>query len=118
MKSACMWSLAAAILLLGGALPAAAQTKPVDGKALFLAQKCNMCHSVSVAGIERTTKSEKMAGADLSDAAAAPMKDLGSVTKYVRGETDMGGKKHPRKFTGSDEELGAILGWLQTQRKK
>src|SRR6185312_3676763 len=44
--------------------PASGAAAP-DGKALFLAQKCNMCHNVPAAGIERTVKSEKMAGPDL-----------------------------------------------------
>ena len=44
--------------------PAAGQAK-LDGKAIFLAQKCNTCHSVSTEGIAATTKSEKMKGPDL-----------------------------------------------------
>ena len=49
-----------------GVAPAAAQAaKVLDGKQIFLAQKCNLCHAVSPAGIAATTKSEKMKGPDL-----------------------------------------------------
>ena len=36
-----------------------------DGKGVFEAQKCNLCHAVSSAGIEAKTKSEKLKGPDL-----------------------------------------------------
>lgn len=86
----------------------------IDGKELFLAQKCNTCHSVSTAGIERTTKSEKMAAKDLVDLD----KDAAALTKYLKKETDLDGKKHGKAFTGSDEELGALIAWMQAQKTK
>ena len=92
--------------------PASGQAK-LDGKALFLAQKCNMCHSVSTAGIEATTKSEKMKGPDLVNV-KTEAKVLGD---YLRKKADLKGKKHSKAFTGSDEELGAMLAWIQAQKK-
>ena len=52
-------SLGAALLCfatfsIATATPKAAAAAAPDGKAIFLAQKCNLCHSVSAAGIERT----------------------------------------------------------------
>ncbi|HEY3569205.1 MAG TPA: c-type cytochrome [Thermoanaerobaculia bacterium] len=93
-----------------GAAPA-----KLDGKQIFLAQKCNLCHSVSSAGIERTMKSEKMAGPDLTNLAAK--QDAGTLTKFLRKEGEINGKKHGKGFTGSDEELGALVSWLQQQKK-
>jgi mono/diheme cytochrome c family protein len=107
-------SISLAILLLAALYsgPAAGQAK-LDGKAIFLAQKCNMCHSVSTAGIERTMKSEKMAGPDLVNV----KEDAATLTKYLRKEADLKGKKHGKAFTGSDEELGAMVAWIQAQKK-
>ena len=68
-------SVLAAVVLLatlysGSASGAAAPPAKLDGKQIFLAQKCSLCHSVSSAGIERTVKSEKVAGPDLTNLAA------------------------------------------------
>ena len=112
-------SVLAAVILLaafysGPASGAAAPAK-ADGKQIFLAQKCNLCHTVSSAGIERTMKSEKMAGPDLTNLAAK--QDAAALTKFLRKEGEIGGKKHGKAFTGSDEELGAVISWLQQQKK-
>ncbi|MFL6235641.1 MAG: c-type cytochrome [Thermoanaerobaculia bacterium] len=111
-------SILAAVVLLavfysGPVSGAAAPAK--DGKQIFLAQKCNLCHSVSSAGIERTVKSEKVAGPDLTNLAAK--EDAGTLTRFLRKEGDLNGKKHGKGFTGSDEELGALVSWLQQQKK-
>src|SRR4029453_3037936 len=104
----------AAVLLLAAfyAGPAAGQAK-LDGKAIFLAQKCNMCHSVPPAGIEKTTKSEKMAGPDLVNVKT----DAATMSKYLPKQADLNGKKHVKAFPGSDEELGALVAWIQAQKK-
>jgi len=99
-----------------GAAPAAAQAgKVLDGKQIFLAQKCNLCHSVSTAGIEATTKSDKMKGPDLVGFSKVDAKLLNG---FLRKTADINGKKHAKQFTGSDEELGALIAWLQKQEKK
>jgi len=92
--------------------PAAGQAK-LDGKAIFLAQKCNMCHNVPTAAIERTMKSDKMAGPDLVNIKV----DAATLGKVLRKQADVNGKKHPKAFTGSDEELGALIAWIQAQKK-
>jgi mono/diheme cytochrome c family protein len=110
-------SILAAVVLLAVFYsgPASGAPAKLDGKQIFLAQKCNLCHSVSSAGIERTMKSEKMAGPDLTNTAAK--EDAGKLTKFLRKEGDLNGKKHGKGFTGSDEELGALVSWLQQQKK-
>jgi mono/diheme cytochrome c family protein len=110
-------SVVATVLLLAAFYsgPAAGQEKKtLDGKEIFLAQKCNLCHSVSTAGIEKTTKSEKMAGPDL---AKAEKRDATVIAKYLRKSADLNGKKHVKAFTGSDEEIGAMVAWLQKQQE-
>lgn len=111
-------SVLAAVVLLaifysGPANGAAAPAK--DGKQIFLDQKCNLCHSVSSAGIERTMKSEKMAGPDLTNLAAK--QDAATLTKFLKKEADINGKKHGKAFTGSDDDLKALVSWLQQQKK-
>ncbi len=83
------------------------------GKDVFLAQKCNMCHAVSSAGIEATVKSEKMLGPDLTG--VLDRHDAEWIAKYVRQESDVDGEKHKKKYSGSEEDLKAIMWWLGDQ---
>lgn len=92
--------------------PAAGQPK-LDGKAIFLAQKCNMCHNVPPAGIERTMKSDKMAGPDVVNLKV----DAATLAKVLKKQADVNGKKHPKLFAGTDEELNALTAWLLAQKK-
>jgi mono/diheme cytochrome c family protein len=96
-----------------GAMAAAAAPANLDGKQIFLAQKCNLCHSIPTAGIERTVKSEKMAGPDLVNV----KEDAGTLTKFLKKQAEINGKKHSKTFTGTDEELGALIAWIQAQKK-
>jgi cytochrome c5 len=86
----------------------------LDGKALFLAQKCNLCHSIPAAAIERTTKSEKVAGPDLP----GKHTDAALLKKYVTKLEAIEGKKHGKEFKGSAAELDALVTWLLKQEKK
>jgi mono/diheme cytochrome c family protein len=86
-----------------------------DGKEIFLAQKCNTCHSVSTAGIEATTKSEKMKGPDLVGVVQAH--DPAWVKDFIQKKTDKEGKKHAKEYKGTQEELEAIVAWLAEQKK-
>ena len=101
------------VIVVLAALSIGPSASAVDGKTIFLAQKCNMCHSVPTAGIERTTKSDKMAGKDLVNLD----KDAATLTKYIKKEVDLDGKKHGKAWTGTDEELGATVTWLLEQKK-
>lgn len=87
---------------------------PTDGKAAFLAQKCNVCHAVSSAGIEATTKSEKMKGPDLKGKVAA--RGLDWTRRYLLREELLEGKRHTKEYKGTAEDLERILAWLEQQR--
>ncbi len=96
--------------------PGAAQApKVLDGKQIFLAQKCNLCHSVPPAGIVAAVKSEKMKGPDL---VGLSKRDATLLNAYLRKTANINGKKHGKQFTGSDEEIGALIAWLQKEEKK
>ena len=108
-------SVLAAVVLLavfysGPANGAAAPAK--DGKQVFLAQKCNVCHSVSSAGIAKTMKS--MTAPDLTNLAAS--QDAATLTKYLHKQVEINGKKHGKAFTGTEEDLAAVISWLQQQK--
>lgn len=100
-----------------GATPAAAAAAAAapDGKAIFLGQKCNLCHSVSAAGIERTTKSEKVAGPDLTTATAKH--DKAFLTKFLKKEETIDGKKHGKEWKGTDAELQTLIDWVKEPKK-
>lgn len=88
----------------------------VDGKAIFLAQKCNLCHGIAAAGI--TPTSTKVKAPDLTGKVKAA--DAPKLIKFLR-KLEPGGeknKKHAKEFKGTDEEVQAILDWLVTQKAK
>jgi mono/diheme cytochrome c family protein len=81
-----------------------------DGKQVFLDQKCNLCHAVSSAGIAPTGK---IKAPDL--AGLASKEDPAWITKFLKKEVDKKGKKHIKPFTGSAEDLAAVVAWLERQ---
>jgi len=85
-----------------------------DGKEVFLAQKCNMCHAVSSASIEAKTTSEKMLGPDLTGVAAGLETDW--LVKYLRKEIEKDGAAHKKESKASDGELEALITWLKEQK--
>lgn len=101
-------------------LDAAADPAPPEGGAadaaaadhVFVAQKCNMCHSIEAAGIARKSKSEKLKGPDLSAVGASHEADW--IVRYLKQQETIDGEKHDKPFKGSDEELAALAGWLAT----
>jgi mono/diheme cytochrome c family protein len=102
--------------LIGVTLAAAAPARGADGKEIFLAQKCNTCHSVQAAGIEATTKSEKMKGPDLTGVVAE--KGAEWALKFLHKEVDLDGKKHGKELKLSPEETNTLIAWLEAQKKK
>ena len=89
-----------------------AQGGDMGGKEIFLAQKCNLCHSVESQGIEAKAKSEKMKGPNL-DGCCTDL-EASALTGYLKKETEMDGAKHKGTFKGTDEELAALIDWLKS----
>lgn len=77
------------------------------GKAIFLDQKCNMCHSVEAAGIPKKPTGKST---DLSAIGATKTADW--FVKYLKKEEMVDGKKHAKGFTGKDEDLQTLAKWL------
>lgn len=113
------------LLLLALALPspggmrsaASAAEGGADGKAIFLAEKCNTCHGVAAAGIEAKLKSEKLRGPDLDETSVADH-DRAPLVAFLRGKGELDGKEHKKPFKGSDEELAALIDWLLEQKAR
>jgi mono/diheme cytochrome c family protein len=103
-------ALVSSALFAGTAILATANAAAPDGKQVFLDQKCNMCHAVSSAGISPTSK---IKAPDL--AGLASKEDPAWITKFLKKEADKNGKKHIKPFTGSGEDLAAVVAWLQKQ---
>jgi mono/diheme cytochrome c family protein len=104
---------AAAALLVVPAVLAPTQAEEAaapDGKAVFLAQKCNMCHAVPSQGIEAKMTSEKMKGPDMTGQTSRLKAD--EVTGFLRKTGQIEGKTHSKEFTGTDAELQAVIAWL------
>ncbi len=96
----------------GAASPQAAGGAP-DGKAVFLAKKCNLCHSLASAAIERTSKSEKTKGPDLGG--VGKRHDAAWMKRWLAKEEQLNGKKHQLAFKGTPQEMEALIAWLSKQ---
>ncbi len=88
-----------------------ASSSKFNGRTIFVKkQKCSMCHSISTRGIEAKTKSNKLKGPDLVNLSARY--DSAWLAKYLTKKVGKNGKKHKKRFKGSDEELQALVDWL------
>ena len=101
------------VLLAALLAPTGAQAGAPDGKALFLAQKCNLCHSIDAAAIARVSKAEKTKGPDLGG--VAKRHDAAWMKRFLTKQEELNGKKHLKAFTGTPQELDALIAWLLTQ---
>ena len=110
MKALIAIPLAALVLVIG----LAPVSHAADGKALFEAKKCNMCHSIESQGIVKT--SEKMKGAELSDAGNS-VSSADWLKTFLTQEELKEGEKHKKKWKGTDEELDTIVNWVMSLKK-
>lgn len=95
-----------------------------DGKKIFTDEGCVTCHAVSAAGItvveseeaKKELKEQETEGAkpppDLSGVGLK--RDADFLNKYLRKKTDIEGRKHKKRFKGSDTDREALVAWLLT----
>ena len=116
------------ILCLALVLPALAEESKKDdatpdatpaGQQVFVAQKCQMCHTVYSVGIgeppAEDAKEEEEAAAgppDLSLAGTGRTAEWLSL--FLQKKEALNEKKHMMTFKGADEELAALTNWLLT----
>ena len=85
-----------------------ADDKSDDGKKVFVDNKCNMCHTVTSAGIE----SKKSDAVDLST--VGKDRTVEFLTKYLKKEAKLNDKDHKSSYKGTDEDLTKLVEWLST----
>lgn len=96
-----------------GPAPIATAQGALDGKAVFEAEKCGLCHSVAAAGIQAKTTSDKLKGPDLSGYEPEAGFDAAG---FLRKAVEKDGAAHRREFKGTDEELQALFAWLKATK--
>ena len=100
------------LIALGFMSPAFAEDAP--GKKVFIANKCNTCHSIESQGITMTLKSSK--APDLSNVGSEHKADW--LVKYISKEETKNDKKHIKGWTGTKEDLQTVAKWLESLKKK
>lgn len=91
-----------------------------DAKELFIKYKCNKCHSIKALDIkplESALKKKK----EIRDLSGVGLKrtDPEWIKKWLRKEVkNEDGKKHKKKWKGTDEELDKVANWLVTLKTK
>ncbi|MCI0447923.1 cytochrome c [bacterium] len=107
-----MKSLFLGILMMSFVLVRFAAAAEPDGKALFLANKCNTCHAIKSDGIEKTSKAKlKKEPPDLST--IGDQKTADWIVKYLKKQETLNNEKHVKAWAGKDEDLMAIAKWLE-----
>lgn len=110
-------------LLAGPSAALAGDAASMPGKDIFLANKCNKCHTISALKIERLPKKgkaddkkdeDKVQPPDLSTPGTIDLSADELKTFLRRETTAKDGKKHKKKFTGSDEDLGKLVDFIRS----
>jgi hypothetical protein len=116
-------SAAALVLVAGGAL---AQEKPAarDGKAIFVENKCNTCHTIQVASVEKRKAATAEDGEKKTDKKPPDLSAVGLehkpewIAAYLMKTESIKGEKHNRKFRGPESDLKIVSTWLSTLKTK
>jgi len=116
------------ILCLALVLPALAEESKKDdaaadatpaGQQVFVAQKCQMCHTVYSAGIgeppaEDAKKDEEEAEGPPDLSLAGTGRTAEWIGLFLQKKEALNEKKHMLKFKGTDEELAVLANWILT----
>jgi len=95
-----------AIVALFGFAFSFSQDQKLDGKQIFIDNKCNNCHTVT--SMEITSKKDD--AVDLSNAGSVG--DAQLIKSYLLKEAKLNDKDHKLKFKGLEAELNALVNWL------
>ena len=116
------------LFLLGGTFLLVAMTAhgedaaAPDGKQIFLNNKCNTCHTVTAAKIEKKKAEDAEAEKEKSDKKPPDLSSVGLernadwIGKFLMKTETIKGDKHPRKFRGTEAELKTLSTWLEGQK--
>ena len=88
-----------------------------DGKTLFVDNKCNKCHTITSQGIELS--GNPPAGKLPPDLSGVGLKHNADWIKgWLMKEEELNGKKHLKKWSGSEADLATESKWLASLKKK
>lgn len=104
------WVATAVAIAFVGLLVSPMAARAADGKDLFLANKCNNCHTMEKFEIDRKINSEKTNGPDLST--VGDRHEAAWIVKFVKKEETLHDKNHLNNYKGSDKDLENIAAWL------
>ena len=80
------------------------------GKDVFLALKCNKCHTVKSQGIELIKPKKKFSNIGKTTHDAAWLKGgLGKTITKTKGDKEV---KHKSKFKGTPAQMNTVIKWL------
>jgi cbb3-type cytochrome oxidase cytochrome c subunit len=86
------------------------------GKTIFLANKCNTCHSIASDKIEKTSKTKpKKEPPDLST--VGDQRTAEWIEKYIKKTETIDNVKHVKGWTGKPEDLTTLAKWLADHKK-
>ncbi|MFN7973062.1 MAG: c-type cytochrome [Acidobacteriota bacterium] len=99
-----------------------ASSARADGKEVFTKYKCAACHSVTSQGITKQ-KDDAAAAEEPGDAGSKPVeppdlskvgatRDAAWIKDWITKKNDIDGRKHKKRWTGKDDELGELATWL------
>lgn len=100
-----------------------AKKPALDGKTMFMDQKCANCHAIASLKIEKKAAAKETA--EKADATskkkeAPDLSNLGNTAKadwlgpYLMKTADHEGVKHITKFKGNADSLKVMVDWLMT----
>lgn len=89
-----------------------------DGKAIFKENKCTNCHTIKAQAVERTGTAENTEAKPPDLSGVGLKHDAPWITKWLMKEETQNGKKHLKKFKGSDDDLQVLAKWLASLKQK
>jgi mono/diheme cytochrome c family protein len=105
--------LVAVAALLMFAMVAMAKASHADGKSIFLANKCNSCHSISAQGVQVKKSDDDDGGTKPPDLShVGKTQSAQWITGFLHKTETLKGKKHKKAWKGSDADLTTLANWL------
>ena len=83
-----------------------------EGRRVFVAGGCDVCHTVYEAGIGQPEEGASARGNELDLSSLGEMRAPEWVRAYLRKEVALDGAEHYRAFKGTEQEEDALIEWL------
>lgn len=86
-----------------------------DGSEKIFRDKCVKCHEITKLEIKAEPRKPDTKITDLS---ATTFETQDAVVVFLKRESELNGKKHKAKFSGTDEELLAMAAWIWSLKEQ